>query len=235
MRTQRLMIDIIDILHKCHCSDFTGDSSKEASSSLCVITYHHKRIVELIENSFNPFAELFISPGRFSIVLLVQSIGNLQRNVCCLKEADLNFLIEIIFISENQTIAVFILDVIEPMNVIYTGRSEVKGMDYTTYSTVGMEFIAIIIGFLRRTINPIRHGFNIIRPHCTSVGPYVWAHPDRFGINAEHILASVYMVGNVLLISSVKRQSFLRLALNCLRLMRLWQIMFTFFIKTVKR
>ena len=96
------MIDIIDILYKCHCCDFTGDSSKEAGGSLCVIANHHKGIVELGENSFDPVAEPFISPRRFPIIFLIQSVWNLQRNVCCLKEVDLNFFVEVPFISKKS-------------------------------------------------------------------------------------------------------------------------------------
>lgn len=52
------MINEIDILHEGHCGYFACHSGEKAAGLLCVITYHHKTVVELEENDLNPLSEL---------------------------------------------------------------------------------------------------------------------------------------------------------------------------------
>lgn len=56
------MINKIDILHKSHCCDFGCHMGKETAGLFCVVTYHHKIIVELGEYCFNTFTELPVCP-----------------------------------------------------------------------------------------------------------------------------------------------------------------------------
>ena len=51
------MINEIDILHESHGGDFTCYSGEKSAGLLCVISYHHKIVIELGEYGFDSFAE----------------------------------------------------------------------------------------------------------------------------------------------------------------------------------
>ena len=134
------MINEIDILHERHCCYFACYAGEKTAGLFCVVSYHHKIVVELGKYRFNPFAEPFVSPSRRAPVLLIQPIWNFKSDICCLKEILLNLSTEIAFVSKHHAIMIFPAYVLEIMKVMNTCGSHVIGMDDTTYSADSMEF-----------------------------------------------------------------------------------------------
>ena len=185
------MINEIDILHESHRGDFTGHPGEESAGLFCVVSYHHKVIVELGEYGFNPFAELFVGPRRRPPVLLIEPVWHFKRDVCHLKEILLDFGAEISFVTEHHTVVVFPTHILEIMEVMHSCGSHVIGVYDSSFSTDSMEFISIIMQSLRCTIPPVRGGVDIVAPHCAAFCPCVLTHLYGFGINAEHVLGTI--------------------------------------------
>lgn len=138
------MINVIDILHKCHSGNFASHTGEKSAGLLCLITYHHKAVVELGENCLNPLSELFICPCRRSPIFLIQPIWNFQSNVGDIKKILLHLGAEIAFVTKHHAVMIFPLHILEVMDVVDTCSSHVEGMNNTAYSTDIMEFISII-------------------------------------------------------------------------------------------
>ncbi len=123
------MINEIDILHESHSGYFSCHSGEKSAGLLCIITYHHKTVVELGENGLNPFSELSVCPCRRSPILLVQPIRNVQSNVGNVKKILLHFGAEIAFVTKHHAVMIFPLHILEVMEVVDTCSCHVEGMD----------------------------------------------------------------------------------------------------------
>lgn len=192
------MINEIDILHERHCSDFACYSGEKTAGLFCVVSYHHKIVVELREYRFDTFTESLVCPCRRMPVFLIQPIWNFKSDIRCLKEILLNLSTEIAFVSKHQAIMILPAYVLEIMNVMDACGSHVKGMDNTTYSADSMELITIVIQALRSAVPPVGSRIRIVLSHGASFGPCVLAYLYRFGINAEHIFGSINVYGYIL-------------------------------------
>ena len=138
---------------------------KSPSGLLCVISYHHKIVVELGEYGFNPFSELFVGPRRLVPVLLIQPIWYFERDVCRLREIFLDFGAEIAFVTGHHTVSVFPTHLLEIMEVMDTCSRHAIGVYDTPYSTDSMELISIIMQSLRCAVAPVGSGADIVTPH----------------------------------------------------------------------
>ena len=56
------MISVIDILHESHSDNLCCHSGEKSAGLLCVISYHHKRVVELGEYGFDTFSKPLARP-----------------------------------------------------------------------------------------------------------------------------------------------------------------------------
>lgn len=229
------MINEIDILHKSHSCDFARHTGEKSAGLFCVISYHHKRVVELGEHRLNPFPELFVSPCRRSPIFLIQPIGHFKCYVCDIKKVLLHLGAEITFVSKHHAVMIFPLHIIEIMEVVDTCRRHVVGMDYTAYSTDCVELISVIIHSLRCAIAPVRSSFGIVAAHCTAFGPCVLTGIYRLGINAEHILATVYGNRNLpaYFLGEPCRQ--LSSGVELPAADQVWQVIFAFMVQPIKQ
>ncbi len=186
------MINEVNILHKGHGGYFADNAGKKSAGLLCVISYHHKSIVELGKYGFDALSKPLVSPSRRSPVLLIQPIRNFQSDICDIKEVLLHLCAEITFVSEYHTIVVFPLHILEIVKVMNTCSSHVVRMDYSLYPTDCMEFIAIIMHPLRSTVTPVRYCLGIVLPHNAAFGSRILTDLNWFGVYAEYIFLSVH-------------------------------------------
>lgn len=70
--------------------------------------------------------------------------------------------------------------------------SQVIGMNDSADATKRMELVPVIVHVLRSAIAPGWRMFNVVLAHLASAGSHVLADLDRFRVNAENILASIY-------------------------------------------
>ena len=159
------MINEIDILHECHCSDFACHAGEETAGLFCVISYHHKIVVELGEYCFDSFTESFVCPSRRTPFFLIRPIGNFKGDVGDFKEILLNLGTEVTFIPKHHTVMILPAHIIKIMEVMYACRCHIIRMYDTTYTADSMEFIAIIVQTLRGKIFPVWCSFNVITSH----------------------------------------------------------------------
>ena len=73
------MINEIDILHERHSCDFTCHASENTARLFCVVSYHHKIVIELREYRFDSFTGPFIGPCRWTPVFRIQPIWDSGR------------------------------------------------------------------------------------------------------------------------------------------------------------
>lgn len=100
------MINEINILHKCHCGDFACHAGKKSAGLFCVVSYHHKIIVELGEYRFNSFTDFLVCPRRRTQVFLIQPIWNFKRDIDRFKEIILNLSTEISLVTKHGAIMI---------------------------------------------------------------------------------------------------------------------------------
>lgn len=229
------MINEINILHECHCRDFTCHTGKEAAGLLRVVSYHHEVIVELGEYSFYTFAELFICPRRRSPILLIQPIRNFQSNVGDVKKILLHLGAEIAFVTKHHAVMIFPLHILEVMEVVDTCSCHVVGMDDTAYSADSMEFISIIIHSLRCAIAPVRSRFGIVASHCTSFGSCVLTYFYRLGVNAEDIFSSINEGCHILADFLGEPSCQLTTGVELSAANQVWQVIFALMVQTIKQ
>ena len=167
----RTMINEIDILHERHCCDFACHTREKTTGLFCVVSYHHKIVIELGEYRFDSFTEPFISPCRRTPVFLIQPIWNFKSNFCLFKEILLNISTEISLISRHHAIMIFPAYIIEIMQVMDTRSSHIIRMYDTAYTTDSMEFIAIIVHYLRGTVALVGSRIEIVTSHGTAFRP----------------------------------------------------------------
>ena len=229
------MINEINILHECHCSDFTCHTGKEPAGLLRVVSYHHEVIVELGEYSFYTFAEPLVSPGWRTPVFLIQPIWNFKSDINRFKEILLNFGAEITFVSKHLAIMIFPAHIVEIMYVMYARSRHVIRMYDTAYATDYMEFISIIVHALRGTVTPIRSRFDIVAPHDTTLGSCVLADLYWLGINAEYVFGAVN--GNSYILADFfgkpSRQFAANIELTTTN--KVWQIVLAFILQAMKQ
>ena len=193
-----MMINEIDILHERHCCYFACYAGEKTAGLFCIVSYHHKIVVELGKYRFDTFTESLVCPCRRMPVFLIQPIWNFKSDICCLKEILLNLSTEIAFVSKHHAIMIFPAYVLEKMKVMNTCGSHVKGMDNTKYSADNMELIAIIMQALRSAVSPVGSSIGIVLSHGASFGPCVPAYLYWFRINAEYIFGAINSSGYIL-------------------------------------
>ena len=192
------MINEIDILHERHCCYFACYAGEKTAGLFCIVSYHHKIVVELGKYRFDTFTESLVCPCRRMPVFLIQPIWNFKSDICCLKEILLNLSTEIALVSKHHAIMIFPAYVLEKMKVMNTCGSHVKGMDNTKYSADNMELIAIIMQALRSAVSPVGSSIGIVLSHGASFGPCVPAYLYWFRINAEYIFGAINSSGYIL-------------------------------------
>ncbi len=186
------MIDVIDILQNSKSRDFGRNAGKEAYWLLCVIAYHQKLVIELGEECLNPFSKFPVSPNRRPPVLLVEPIGDFQRDMCHLKQILLNVGAKITLVAKHQAITILPLDLLKILEVMNVGRSHVIAVDDSAYSADCMELIPVIMHVLGGAVAPGRGQSGRLPAHCAACRPRVLADRDRLRIHAEHIFAPVH-------------------------------------------
>lgn len=140
------MIDEIYILHKRHSSDFPCHAGEDTAGLFCVVSYHHKIVVELGKNGFDSFAKSFVCPSRRTPIFLIQPIRDFQGDAGGLKEDLLNLGAEVSFVTKNDAIMVLpTYIIIKIMEVMYACRRHIIRMYNAAYSADCMEFITVII------------------------------------------------------------------------------------------
>ncbi len=192
------MINKIDILHERHCCDFACHAGEETAGLFCVISYHHKIVVELGEYCFDSFTGSIVCTNRRTPVFLIRPTGYFKGDIGDFKEVLLNLGTEVAFISEHHTIMILPLQIIKITEVMYACRCHVIRVNNTSYSADCMEFIAIIVLTLRRTISPVRRSFNVITSHGTAFRSSVLTDLYRFGVYAEYVLGTIYGYSHIL-------------------------------------
>ncbi len=185
------MINEIDIFHERQSCDFTCHAGKKSAGTFCVVSYHHKIIVELGEYGFYAFAESLICPYWRTPVFLVQPIWVLKSNFSCFKEIFLHLSAKIAFVTEHHAVVIFPANILEIMEVMNACRRHVIRMYDTAYAADCMELISIIVQPLRGEISPLRRSISIVTPHCTTLRSCVLTDLYGLGINTEHILGTV--------------------------------------------
>ena len=149
-----MMINEIDILHERHCCYFACYAGEKTAGLFCIVSYHHKIVVELGKYRFDTFTESLVCPCRRMPVFLIQPIWNFKSDIGRFKEILLNLGSEIAFVSEHHAIMIFPTYILQIMKVMDACSSHVIGMDDTTYSAGSMEFISIIMQALGRGGGP---------------------------------------------------------------------------------
>ena len=229
------MINEIDILHESHSGYFSCHSGEKSAGLLCIITYHHKTVVELGENGLNPFSELSVCPCRRSPILLVQPIRNVQSNVGNVKKILLHFGAEIAFVTKHHAVMIFPLHILDVMEVVDTCSCHVEGMDNTAYSADSMEFISIIIHSLRCTVAPVRSCFGIVPSHSTAFGSCVLTDLYRLGVNTENVFSSINGGCHILADFLCEPCCQLTTGIELSAANQVWQVVFALMVQTIKQ
>ena len=229
------MINEIDILHERHCSDFACHSGEKTAGLLCVVSYHHKIVVELRKYRFDTFTEPLVCPCGRTPVFLIKPIWNFKSDICCLKEILLNLSTEIAFVSKHHAIMIFPAYVLEIMKVMDACGSHVKAMDNTTYSADCMELISIVMQALRSAVSPVGSRIGIVLSHGASFRPCVLAYLHRFGINAEHIFGSINGSGYILADFFCKSCCKLTSGIELSPTDQVWKILLTLIMQSMKK
>lgn len=129
------MINKVDILHERHRGNSASRTGEKSAGLLCMISDHHKTVVELGEYRLDAFAESFVSPCRRTPVFLIQPTRHLKCDVGSLKEIFLNLCTEVTFVTRHHAVVVFPLQIFQIMDVGYARRCHVIRMDDAVYST----------------------------------------------------------------------------------------------------
>lgn len=191
------MIDEIHILkHRKGCN-FGRCPGKKSGWLLCVISDHYELVVELRKDGSDSFPELLVSPGRRSPILLIQSIGDFQSDICHIEKVLLYLRTEIPLVSKHHAIVIFPPHIVEVMEVMNVGGSHVIRMYDTAYSADCVEFIAVIVDALRCAVPPLRSAFIITFAHGAAFCAGILTHFDGFGVNAENVLIAIHRHGYV--------------------------------------
>ncbi len=178
------MINEIDILHKGHCGDFACHANEKAAGLFCVVSSHHKIIVELGEYRFNSFTESLVSPCRRTPVSLIEPIWDFKRDIGRFKEILLNLSTEITLISMHGAVMVFPAHIVKRTEIMDACQCPVIRMYDSAYPTDSMEFIPIVMYALRCAISPVGGCLDIIAFHGAAIGSCVLTDFYRLGINA---------------------------------------------------
>jgi len=186
------MIDEVHILKHRKSSNFGGCPGKKSGWLLCVISDHHKLVVELGKEGFDSFSEFLVSPCRLSPIFLIQTIGYFQSYVYHIEKVLLYLRTEVALVSKYHAIVVFPSHILEVMDVVNVGGSHIIRMYYATYPADCMEFITVIMDSLRCTVTPLRSAFMIVLAHSATFGTGILTHLDGFGVNAEDILFAIH-------------------------------------------
>ena len=203
------MIEKVEILQHGECRYLGRHPREEARRLLGIIAYHHEMVIQLRKDSLNSLSEAFVGPCGRCPVLLVQPIWYIKDNVGSLKQVHLYGSTQVAFVPEDRTVVVLPLHILEILQVMHIGCSHVVGVYDSCDTTQSMKLIAIVVHVLRCTVAPGWCMLYIIPSHLTSAGTRVLAHLDRFGIDAEDILASVNSLSNGLTNAFSKRHRLL--------------------------
>ncbi len=135
----------------------------------CVVSYHHKIIVELGKYCFDTFTESPVSPYWRTPVFLIRPIWNFKSNIGCLKEIFLYLGAKITLVTKHHAVVIFPAYILEIMEVMNACRRHVIRMYDTAYAANCMELISIIVQPLRGAIPPVRGSIGIVTPLCNEL------------------------------------------------------------------
>ena len=228
------MINEVDILHESHSRNFACHSGEKAAGLLCVVSYHHKVIIELREYGFDSFAESLVGPCRWTPLFLIHPIWYFKGDIGHLEEILLDLSAEISLVSKYHTIMINPAHVIKIVEVMDTCRCHVIRMDYTAYSTDCMELISIVVQTLRCAISPVGGSLYIIASHGASFRPCVLADLYRLGINAEYILRPIN--GNSYILADLFCKTCCQFTprIELSAAYEIWQILLALMVQTMK-
>ena len=190
------MIEKIEILQHCECRHLGSRPRKEAKRLLCIIAYHHEMVIELRKDGLNSLSETFVGPRGRCPILLVQPIRHIKGNVGSLKQVQLYGSTQVALVSENRTVVVVPLHILEILQVMYVGCSHVVGVYDSCDTTQSMKLVAVVVHVLRCAVAPGWCMLYIIPSHPAPFGTRILAHLDWLGIDTEDILASVDSLSN---------------------------------------
>ena len=192
------MIDVIDILQYRERGHLGGGSGEQSERLLGVVAYYHELVVELGEERLDTLSEPFVSPSRRAPVLLIESIENLESDVGCIEKIRLYRVTQIVFVFENHAVVIFPFHILEIMEVMNIGDRHIEGVYHAAYPADCVEFIPIVVQSMRSAISPRRRTLKVVASHGVPISSHVLAHPDRLGVDAEHILPSVHGSSDIL-------------------------------------
>lgn len=228
------MIDEVHILKHCKSCYFGCCPGKKPGWLLCVISNHHELVIELRKEGLDSFSEFFVSPCWRSPILLIQSIGHFQCDVCHIEKVLLYLSTEVAFVPKHHTIVVFPSHIVKVVEVVNAGCSYIIRMDDPTYPTDCVELIAVIIDSLRCAVAPLRSAFVIAFAHSATFGSSILTHLDWFGVNAEDILIAIHCHGYVLADFLTKHGCELAAPVILAPGNQIWQALTFFGIKTLE-
>ena len=120
------MIEKIEILQHGEGSNLGSHSCKEARRFLCIVAYHHELSIKLREDSFDPLSEAFVGPRRWRPILLVQLVRDIKSNVGSLKQVQLHGSTQVALVSENRTVVVLPLHILQILQVMHIACSAMR-------------------------------------------------------------------------------------------------------------
>ena len=189
------MIEKIEILQHGEGSNLGSHSCKEARRFLCIVAYHHELSIKLREDSFDPLSEAFVGPRRWRPILLVQLVRDIKSNVGSLKQVQLHGSTQVALVSENRTVVVLPLHILQILQVMHIGCCHIIGVYDSSDTTQGMKLVAVV-HVLRCAVAPGRCMLYVIPSHLAPAGTGILADLYRLGVDTEDILASVDSLSN---------------------------------------
>ncbi len=148
------MIEKIEILQHGECCDLCSHSCEEAIRFLCIVAYHHELVIELGKDRLDSLSETLVGPCRRCPVLLVQPVRDIKSDVGRLKQIQLYGCAQVAFVSVNRGVVVFLLHILEILQVVHIGCRHIIGMDYSADTAQGVKPVAVIVHVLRGAIAP---------------------------------------------------------------------------------
>ena len=150
------MIEKIDILQHGEGSHLGFHSGKETTWFLGIVTYHHEVVIELRKDGFYSLPEAFVSPCRWSPVLLVQPVWDIKGNVGSFKQVQLHWSTQVSLVSKYHAVVVLPLHIFKILQVMHVGSSHVEGVYDSGDTAQGVELISVIVHVLRSAVAPRR-------------------------------------------------------------------------------
>ena len=189
------MIEKIDILQHGEDSHLGFHSGEEAAWLLGIVAYHHEVVIQLRKDGLDSLTEAFVSPCRWTPVLLVQPVWDIKCNVYGFKQVQLYGSTQVSLISKYHAVSVFPLHIFKILQVMHVGGSHVEGVYDSGDTAQGVELISIIVHVLRGAVAPGGCMLYVVLSHLTPVGTGILADLYRLGVNAEDGLATIYCLG----------------------------------------